>query len=167
MGDKLINIGYGNYVSAARVVALVAPDSAPIKRMIRDAQERSMLIDATYGRRTRAVVITDSEHVVLCAMQPETLAHRLDAQSDVDMDDADDAPGRSDRRRGRRTGVIYVRSVFVCRERVCLSSYPARPARAGAPYARNCAPAISDTRIHIDDHARAAMVRPRAWTTFT
>ncbi|MCI5551737.1 MAG: DUF370 domain-containing protein [Clostridiales bacterium] len=92
MGDKLINIGYGNYVSAARVVALVAPDSAPIKRMIRDAQERSMLIDATYGRRTRAVVITDSEHVVLCAMQPETLAHRLDAQSDVDMGDADDAP---------------------------------------------------------------------------
>ena len=92
MGDKLINIGYGNYVSAARVVALVAPDYAPIKRMIRDAQERSMLIDATYGRRTRAVVITDSEHVVLCAMQPETLAHRLDAQSDVDMGDADDTP---------------------------------------------------------------------------
>ena len=76
MGDKLINIGYGNYVAASRVVALVAPDSAPIKRIIRDAQERSMLIDATYGRRTRAVVITDSEHVVLCAMQPETLAHR-------------------------------------------------------------------------------------------
>ncbi len=92
MGDKLINIGYGNYVSAARVVALVAPDSAPIKRMIREAQERSMLIDATYGRRTRAVVITDSEHVVLCAMQPETLAHRLDAQSDDDVDEVDEAP---------------------------------------------------------------------------
>lgn len=92
MGDKLINIGYGNYVAASRVVALVAPDSAPIKRIIRDAQERSMLIDATYGRRTRAVVITDSEHVVLCAMQPETLAHRLDAQSDDNLGDADEPP---------------------------------------------------------------------------
>lgn len=90
MGDKLINIGYGNYVSAARVVALVAPDSAPIKRMIREAQERSMLIDATYGRRTRAVVITDSGHVVLCAMQPETLAHRLDAQSDAELTSPDE-----------------------------------------------------------------------------
>lgn len=98
MGDKLINIGYGNYVAASRVVALVAPDSAPIKRIIRDAQERSMLIDATYGRRTRAVVITDSEHVVLCAMQPETLAHRLDSQSDEDFDEteepAEDEPDR-------------------------------------------------------------------------
>ena len=90
MGDKLINRGYGNYVAASRVVALVAPDSAPIKRIIRDAQERSMLIDATYGRRTRAVVITDSEHVVLCAMQPETLAHRLDAQSDDSLGDIDE-----------------------------------------------------------------------------
>ncbi len=98
MGDKLINIGYGNYVSAARVVALVAPDSAPIKRIIRDAQERSMLIDATYGRRTRAVVITDSEHVVLCAMQPETLAHRLDAQSDDEFELDEPADDEDDNR---------------------------------------------------------------------
>ena len=82
MGDKLINIGYGNYVSAARVVALVAPDSAPIKRMIRDAQERSMLIDATYGRRTRAVIIMDSGHVILSALQPETVSARMIGRSE-------------------------------------------------------------------------------------
>ena len=80
MGDKLINIGYGNYVSAARVVALVAPDSAPIKRMIREAQERSMLIDATYGRRTRAVLVMDNDHVILSAILPETIANRLAGQ---------------------------------------------------------------------------------------
>ena len=89
---KLINIGFGNLVSASRLIAIVSPESAPIKRIVQDVRERGELIDATYGRRTRAVVITDSEHVVLCAMQPETLAHRLDAQSDVDMGDADDAP---------------------------------------------------------------------------
>ena len=89
---RLINIGFGNMVSASRLIAIVSPESAPIKRMVQEARERGVLVDATYGRRTRAVVITDSEHVVLCAMQPETLAHRLDAQSDVDMGDADDAP---------------------------------------------------------------------------
>jgi len=74
---KLINIGFGNIVSANRVVAIVSPESAPIKRIISDARERGQLVDATYGRRTRAVLITDSGHVVLSAIQPETVAHRF------------------------------------------------------------------------------------------
>ena len=76
---KLINIGFGNLVSAERVLAIVSPDSAPIKRLIQESRERGMLIDATYGRRTRAVLITDSDHVILSAIQPETVANRLDA----------------------------------------------------------------------------------------
>jgi extracellular matrix regulatory protein A len=74
---KLINIGFGNIVSANRVIAIVSPESAPIKRIITDARERGELIDATYGRRTRAVIITDSGHVVLSAIQPETVANRF------------------------------------------------------------------------------------------
>ena len=74
---QLINIGFGNIVSANRVIAIVSPESAPIKRIITDARERGQLIDATYGRRTRAVIITDSSHVVLPAIQPETVAHRF------------------------------------------------------------------------------------------
>lgn len=74
---KLINIGFGNMVSANRVIAIVSPESAPIKRIIQDAKDRGTLIDATYGRRTRAVLITDSEHVVLSAVQPETVANRV------------------------------------------------------------------------------------------
>jgi regulator of extracellular matrix RemA (YlzA/DUF370 family) len=74
---KLINIGFGNTVSANRIVAIVSPESAPIKRIITEARDRGMLIDATYGRRTRAVIITDSDHVILSAVQPETVAHRL------------------------------------------------------------------------------------------
>lgn len=74
---RLINIGFGNIVSANRLVAIVSPESAPIKRIIQDARERSMLIDATYGRRTRAVIITDSDHIILSAVQPETVAHRV------------------------------------------------------------------------------------------
>ncbi len=77
MDMKLINIGFGNIVSANRLVAIVSPESAPIKRIIQDARERGMLIDATYGRRTRAVIITDSDHIILSAVQPETVAHRL------------------------------------------------------------------------------------------
>ncbi len=79
---KLINIGFGNMVSAQKVVAIVAPESAPIKRIIQDAKDSGRLIDATYGRRTRAVIITDSEHVVLSAIQPETVANRLGAEED-------------------------------------------------------------------------------------
>ena len=75
---KLINIGFGNMVAAGRLVAIVSPESAPIKRIIQEAKERGTLIDATYGRRTRAVLITDSDHVILSAEQPETVANRLD-----------------------------------------------------------------------------------------
>lgn len=80
MNIKLINIGFGNIVSGNRIVAIVSPESAPIKRIIQEARDRSMLIDATYGRRTRAVIITDSDHVVLSAVQPETVAHRLNSK---------------------------------------------------------------------------------------
>ncbi len=81
---KLINVGFGNIVAASRVIAIVAPDSAPIKRIIQEARERGSLIDATYGRRTRAVVITDSGHVVLSAVQPETVAQRFAAKDEED-----------------------------------------------------------------------------------
>ena len=74
---KLLNIGFGNMVSTDRLIAIVSPDSAPIKRMIQEGRDRGVLIDATYGRRTRAVLITDSDHVVLSAVQPETVANRL------------------------------------------------------------------------------------------
>ncbi|MDN5347331.1 MAG: extracellular matrix regulatory protein [Clostridia bacterium] len=77
---KLINIGFGNIVSAQRIIAIVSPESAPIKRIIQEARDRGMLIDATYGRRTRAVIITDSDHVILSAIQPETVAHRLNSK---------------------------------------------------------------------------------------
>lgn len=77
MGVKLVNIGFGNIVSANRVIAIVSPESAPIKRMIQEARDNGLLIDATYGRRTRAVIVADSEHVILSAMQPETVANRL------------------------------------------------------------------------------------------
>jgi extracellular matrix regulatory protein A len=82
MDIKLINIGFGNIVSANRVIAIVSPESAPIKRIINDARERGELIDATYGRRTRAVIITDSGHVVLSAIQPETVANRFVVNKD-------------------------------------------------------------------------------------
>ncbi len=78
MSGGLINIGFGNIVAVNRIVAIVSPESAPIKRMIQEARERSMLVDATYGRRTRAVIVTDSEHVILSAVQPETVAQRLE-----------------------------------------------------------------------------------------
>ena len=74
---KLINIGFGNMISAGRLVAVVSPESAPIKRMVQEARDRGILIDATYGRRTRAVLIMDNDHIVLSALQPETIANRL------------------------------------------------------------------------------------------
>ncbi len=77
MGVKLVNIGFGNIVSANRVIAIVSPESAPIKRMIQESRDKGLLIDATYGRRTRAVIVADSEHIILSAMQPETVANRL------------------------------------------------------------------------------------------
>lgn len=80
MEIKLINIGFGNIVAANRIIAIVSPESAPIKRIIQESRDRGMLIDATYGRRTRAVIITDSDHVILSAVQPETVAHRLSSK---------------------------------------------------------------------------------------
>lgn len=77
MSVKLINIGFGNIVAGNRVIAVVSPESAPIKRIIQDARDSGMLIDATYGRRTRAVIITDSDHIILSAIQPETVSGRL------------------------------------------------------------------------------------------
>ena len=74
---KLINIGFGNLVSEERLVAIVGPDSAPIKRMVQESRERGMLIDATYGRKTASVLIMDSDHVVLSALAAERLAPRL------------------------------------------------------------------------------------------
>ncbi len=78
---KLINIGFGNMISAERLVAIVSPESAPIKRIIQDAKERGTLIDATHGRRTRAVIITDSDHIVLTYLQSETVANRIEEEN--------------------------------------------------------------------------------------
>lgn len=81
---KLINVGFGNIVSADRIIAIVSPESAPIKRMVQEARENGNLIDATYGRRTRSVIITDSGHIILSAIQAETVAGRLNGK-DTDM----------------------------------------------------------------------------------
>ena len=75
---KLINIGFGNMVNAERIIAIISPESAPIKRIIQDAKDAGRVIDATCGRKTRAVIITDSDHVILSALQAETIANRLD-----------------------------------------------------------------------------------------
>lgn len=79
---KFINIGFGNMVSVSRVVSLTAPDSAPMKRLIQDAKDAGRAIDATCGRKTRSVILTDSDHVILSALQPETVANRLNGQTD-------------------------------------------------------------------------------------
>ncbi|MBQ8550823.1 MAG: DUF370 domain-containing protein [Clostridia bacterium] len=88
---KLINIGFGNMVSASRLVAIVSPESAPIKRIIQDAKERGVLIDATHGRRTRAVIITDSDHIILTYLQSETVANRVYDDSEYeDIEEEED-----------------------------------------------------------------------------
>ena len=86
---RFINIGFGNVVSSSRVIAIVSPESAPIKRIIQEAKERGNLIDATHGRRTRAVIITDSDHIILTYLQAETLANRI-AEETIDGEDEDD-----------------------------------------------------------------------------
>ncbi|MBQ6830887.1 MAG: DUF370 domain-containing protein [Clostridia bacterium] len=86
MAMRLINIGFGNMVAANRLLAIVSPESAPIKRIVQDAKERGTLIDATYGRRTRAVLITDTDRVILSAVQPETVANRLSDEEDEHVD---------------------------------------------------------------------------------
>ncbi len=88
---KLINIGFGNIVAADKVVAMVSPESAPIKRIIQESRDKGMLIDATYGRRTRSVIVTDSDHIILSAIQTETLANRLgDKDVALVQDEQDD-----------------------------------------------------------------------------
>ncbi|MGB2782443.1 MAG: DUF370 domain-containing protein [Atribacterota bacterium] len=77
MLNDLVNIGFGNYINSARVITILSPDSAPIKRLKEEARAQNRLIDATYGRRTRAVIITNSNHVILSSIQPETIAHRF------------------------------------------------------------------------------------------
>ena len=87
---KLINVGFGNIVSSERIIAIVSPESAPIKRMVQEARENGNLIDATYGRRTRSVIITDSGHIILSAIQTETVAGRLGAKdTDIIMEEDD------------------------------------------------------------------------------
>ena len=90
---KFINIGFGNMVSADRIVSIVSPDSAPIKRLIQDAKDGGRTIDVTCGRRTRAVIITDSEHVILSAIQAETIANRLDSGAALDTAEEDEEEG--------------------------------------------------------------------------
>jgi len=88
MEIKLVNIGFGNIVAANRIVAIVSPESAPIKRIIQEAREKGSLIDATYGRRTRAVIIVDSGHIILSAVQPETVANRLSVKESSQSDES-------------------------------------------------------------------------------
>ena len=87
---KFINVGFGNMVAAERVVTLVSPDSAPIKRLIQDAKDSGRAIDVSCGRRTRAVIITDSEHVILSAIEAKTIANRLDSGADTEEETEDD-----------------------------------------------------------------------------
>ena len=82
-GIRFVNIGFGSLVNAGRIIAVVSADSAPVKRIIQEAKEERRLIDATYGRRTRAVIISDSDHVILSAVQPETIAHRMEARESL------------------------------------------------------------------------------------
>lgn len=83
---KMVNIGFGNMVSAGRIVAVISPDSAPVKRLVQEGRERGVLIDATYGRRTRSVIITDSDHIILSAVQPETIAGRAGGKENIPDD---------------------------------------------------------------------------------
>ena len=84
---KLINIGFGNLVAAQRLLTVISPDSAPIKRLIQEARDRGMLIDASYGRKSRSVLIMDTDHVILSAVQPETIAGRLTEREEEQSDE--------------------------------------------------------------------------------
>ena len=84
---KLVNIGFGNMINTARVIAIVSPESAPVKRMILDSKEKGMLIDATHGRKTRAVIIADSDHIILSYLQAEKLGERFNDESGEDSAD--------------------------------------------------------------------------------
>ena len=87
MSTVLIHVGFGNIVNAGKIVAIVSPDSAPVKRMVSRAKEESRTIDATQGRKTKAVIVMDSDHVVLSAVQPETVAHRVNESSEEEGKD--------------------------------------------------------------------------------
>ena len=86
---RLVNVGFGNMVAAGRVVAVVSPDSAPVRRLVQDARESGRVVDATYGRRTRSVMIMDSDHVVLSPLQPETVAGRLESSESSEGDEGE------------------------------------------------------------------------------
>lgn len=86
---RLVNIGFGNMVASSRLVAIVSPESAPVRRLVQDARETGRVIDATYGRRTRAVIIMDSDHVVLSPLQPETVAGRMENRDGNNGEDAE------------------------------------------------------------------------------
>ena len=81
---KLVNIGFGSMVASNRILAIVAPDSAPIKRLIQEARDRGMLIDASYGRKTAGVLLMDTDHVIICAVSPEVLGQRLREEKEED-----------------------------------------------------------------------------------
>ena len=87
---RLVNVGYGNTVNADRLLAIVSPDSAPIRRLVQDARDETRVIDATCGRKTRAVLIMDSGHVVLSPLQPETMAARIEDRSNKGLIDHED-----------------------------------------------------------------------------
>ena len=87
---RLINIGFGNMVSAERLLSVVSPDSAPVKRLVQEAKERAMLIDASFGRKTRAVLIMDTDHVILSAITPEAIARRLQAKNGEEFSEEED-----------------------------------------------------------------------------
>ncbi len=83
---KLVNIGFGNVVVSGRIISVISPESAPVKRIIKEAEEKGKLINATFGRRTRAVIITDSDHIILSALQPETISARIAQEEEVQDD---------------------------------------------------------------------------------
>ncbi|MBQ7486531.1 MAG: DUF370 domain-containing protein [Clostridia bacterium] len=96
MDSKLINIGYGNFVASGRVIAIIGPESAPVKRIIQEARDERRLIDATCGRRTRAVIISDSDHIILSAIQPETIMRRFDSQEETVTDEEETEAGANE-----------------------------------------------------------------------
>lgn len=81
---KLINIGFGNLINSNKIISIVSPESAPIKRIVQDSKQKGMLIDATFGRRCKAVIITDSDHIVLSAISPETIGNRLEGEQEIE-----------------------------------------------------------------------------------
>ncbi len=87
---KLINIGYGNMISSTRIIAIVSPDAAPVKRMVQTARDKGLLIDASCGRKTKSVIVTDSDHIVLSAVQPETVAHRVNDKEGNEEDNTNE-----------------------------------------------------------------------------